>query len=347
MRFLLYIAQNYSYSMVRPLQAEILARGHTVAWFLEGNEVSPQYLRSDERQLHTIDEVQEYHPDVVLVPGNMVPDFIPGLKVAVFHGFNTGKRSDNEGHFRIRGCFDLYCTQGPNTTQKFKQLAQQHGYFNVIETGWPALDPLYQHAEPDTQARDERPTVLMCSTFTERLSCALPLYDVVRSLSQSNKWCWLIQFHPKMHADTVQKYKALENDNLQFVETDNVVPLLHSADLMVCDTSSILFMFLLLQKPVVTFNNNAPGPYLYNIHEPQQLEQAIEATLKRPAQLMNQIAEFTQQLHPYHDGRSAGRVLDAIDEVLSGQHPLRRKRPKQRFRNLRVRRKLNYWKSLI
>ena len=142
----------------------------------------------------------------------------------------------------------------------------------------------------------------------------------------------------------VKAYQALENDNLSFIETDDIIPLLHRADLMVCDNSSVLLMFLLLNKPVVTFRNTQPGPHLVNIEQPEQLEAAIACSLCRPPDLMQQIQQFNRELHPYTDGASSERVLDAIDEVLAGKHPVKHKKPLNLRRNLKVRRKLNYWK---
>ena len=45
----MYISQNYSYAILRPLQAEILAQGGEVKWFLEGDNVNPDFLKSDEK----------------------------------------------------------------------------------------------------------------------------------------------------------------------------------------------------------------------------------------------------------------------------------------------------------
>ena len=340
-RFLLYITQNYSFAILRPLQQAIRARGDEAAWFVEGDQVNTSYLKADEKRLHSIAEIKAYQPDAVLVPGNMVPGFIPGLKVAVFHGFNAGKRQDHIGHFAIRNCFDLYCTQGPSTTGPFEQLAAEHGFFRIVETGWPAVDPLYA---PVAEAENQpRPVVLMCSTFTQKLSCAPHLLETVRRLSRDGKWQWLIQFHPKMPADIVASYKALENDNLRFVETDNVIPLLQQADVMVCDTSSVLLMFLLLNKPVVTFRNSSPGPHLLNIESADLLEDSITQALAHPPALMSAIGDFITRLHPYHDGRSAERVLDAVDKTLAGELPVNKRRPLNLFRNLRARKRLNYW----
>ncbi|MCH8544055.1 MAG: CDP-glycerol glycerophosphotransferase family protein [Alcanivorax sp.] len=352
-RFLLYAEQNYAYAILRPLQTAIRARGGQVRWFLAGDEIDASWLRDDEKQLADIDAIRAWKPEAVLVPGNMVPGFIPGLKVAVFHGFNVAKatRSDDRGHFNIRGCFDLYCTQGPSTTRGFEERAVRHGYFRVAETGWPALDPLFS---PDTgphaastllPEKDERPTVLLCSTFTRSLSCAPHLLDTVRRLRDTGRWQWLVQFHPKMDPTVVEAYKALADDNLSYIETDNVLPLLRHADVMVCDTSSVMLMFMVQRKPVVTFRNQSQGDqgHFLNITEPAALKGAIQAALTEPADLMARIDHYVDHLHPYRDGKASERVLAAVDQSLEPNHHVRRK-PLNFLRNLKERRKLGYWR---
>jgi CDP-glycerol glycerophosphotransferase (TagB/SpsB family) len=342
-RYLFYISQNYSYAILRPLQTAIEARGDQVAWFLEGEEVSSHYLTIKEIQLRTITEIKAYQAKAVFVPGNFVPDFIPGIKVGVFHGFNAGKlnRRGLEDHFNIRGCFDLYCTQGPNTTLPFIELAKQHQHFSVKQTGWPALDPLFEGCQPNSKTK---PVILMCSTFSRALTCAPYLFETVKRLSQTGKWHWLIQFHPKMPKETIEKYKSLESDYLSFVETDNVIPLLQQADLMVCDTSSVLTMFLMLNKPVVTFNNIAPKDYMVNITDKEKLEESIEYGLSYPAELRKRVEAFILDTHPYTDGLSSMRVLAAVDELQSGQNLSSKSKPLNLLRRFKMRKKLNYWR---
>lgn len=341
-RYLFYISQNYSYAILRPLQKAILARGSQAAWFLEGKEVNPSYLKENEQQLLSVDQIKDYCPEVVFIPGNVIPNFIPGVKVGVFHGFNAGKlnRRGFEDHFNIRGCFDLYCTQGPNTTVKFLDLADKHQHFLVKQTGWPALDPLF---EPTNEKKDDKPTILMCSTFSRALTCAPHLFETVKKLSALGKWQWLIQFHPKMPSEVVAQYKSLESEYLSFVETDNVVPLLQQADVMVCDTSSVLMMFLMQNKPVVTFNNIDPKDYMVNITDKEKLEESIEYALSYPAELKTKVENFINDTHPDVDGKSSFRVLDAADEVLKGGRA-RKSKPLNTLRQFKMRKKLKYWK---
>lgn len=343
-KYLAYISQNYSFAILRPVQQLLQQRGDEVIWFFEGNDVNPDYLLDYEQRLISIEQVMAYQADVVLAPANSIPSFIPGLKVAVFHGFDAGKldsRGRND-HFKIRGCFDLYCTQGPGTTREFQKLQKKFKFFNVIQTGWPALDPLFD--EEKILEKESKPTILFCSTFSKKLSCAKALYATVRDISRTGKWRWLVQFHPKMDAEVVQMYRDLQNDYLTFVETDNIIPLLRQADVMLCDTSSVIDMFVVQNKPVVTFKNLLASDHLLDIDDSALLETALEDAIDRPQALMQKIHQHIEQLHPYRDDHSSQRVIQAIDDVLVGKYPLSCRRPSNFLRNLKFRKKFHYWK---
>lgn len=340
-KYLFYASQNYSFAILRPLQKVILARGDEVKWYLNGTDINKEYLTDSEHRLGTVDDVIAYRADATFVPGNVVPSFFPGLKVAVFHGFNVEKRSNMRGHFNIRGCFDLYCTQGPNTTETFIQLSKKLKHFSVKETGWPAIDPLYDKPQ---QLDTKLPTVLLCSTFSKHLSCAETIFEQVKVMSQEGKWRWIVQFHPKMDKGTVAKYKSIQSENLIFIETDNIIPLLQEADVMVCDTSSVMSMFLLLNKPVVTFKNSNPKPHLIDIDKVEDLNESIEKALTNPPALMEHIKHFIKQTHPYSDGLSSLRVLEAVDEILTGHNLPTKRKPLNLIRKFQARKNLNYWR---
>lgn len=323
------------------MQLAILERGGEVAWFLEG-QVSAEYLHSSEKGLSSLNEVFAYQADATIFPGNIAPTFLPGINVAVFHGFDAGKldKRGRNDHYKIRNCFDLYCTQGPESTGMFESLSPPPRSYFVRQTGWCALDPLFSGTENVTE---NLLTVLFCSTFSRRLSCASQLYETIKKLSRTGKWRWIVQFHPKMSRQTVELYKGLESEHLTLVETDDVNPLLRQADVMLCDTSSVITMFLLLNKPVVTFNNIAPGEHLLNISDENVLERALAQAFDKPAELMQSIKDFAQRNHPYTDGLSSQRTLDAIDHTISNQSQLKPKKL-DIFRQYKMRKKLRYWK---
>ncbi|MCL4791584.1 MAG: CDP-glycerol glycerophosphotransferase family protein, partial [Gammaproteobacteria bacterium] len=141
---------------------------------------------------------------------------------------------------------------------------------------------------------------------------------------------------------TVERYRALAGSNLQFHGTDKVIELLHRADLMVSDNSSILQEFLLLGKPVVSYRNRNPGAFLIDIQAPEQLREAIARALAPDAELQRAIAAYAPAVTPWRDGRSAGRIMDAVEDMLAGSW--QDKKPLNLLRNLKMRRQLNYYR---
>jgi len=342
--FLLFASQLYSYSILRPVQAALRQRGETVAWYIRN--MDNRFARPDEHVLTTIKQVKQFNPVAVITCNNWVPYFFPGIKVEVFHGFNAQKRQEHIGHFRMRGWFDLYCTQGPSTTETFQALAQRYGFFHVAETGWPKLDPLFTPgavADYRTEFQINKPIVLYTSTFSDTLSSAPLVYDTLKKLIETKQWFWFINLHPKMERSIVNKYQALESDNVRFFETDDVLPLLSAADVMLSDTSSIVFEFLTLQKPVVTFRHRQPGPYLLNISEFKEIEPALQQALTHPTTLMDAIHAYTQQLHPYRDGKSSQRVVDTIDYFLQNVQGKLKRKPLNLGRKLMMRKRMGYF----
>lgn len=85
---------------------------------------------------YSMQEVYDFSPEAIFVPGNIVPYYLPGVKIQVFHGYAAEKKD----HWVIRRYFDTYFTQGPFFTKKFKELAAEYKDFEVVETGWPKQD---------------------------------------------------------------------------------------------------------------------------------------------------------------------------------------------------------------
>ncbi|MCW9013584.1 MAG: CDP-glycerol glycerophosphotransferase family protein [Gammaproteobacteria bacterium] len=345
--YLLFANQLYSYPILRPLQKAIKSRGDDAAWFI--HDIPDLLTEDDCRALNSIKAVQQYNPAAVFVPTNWVPDFFPGVKVEVFHGFNVGKRANtNQDHFRIRGHFDLYCTQGPDTTEPFQQLAEKHGYFKIAETGWSKLDPMFNYPTPDklrSQIGTDKPIILFASTFSPKLTSAPALADTIRKLSATGRWHWIVTLHPKMDPAIVDIYRNMAGEHLSFFESDQeIIPLLHAADAMLCDTSSIFLEYLLLNKPVVTFNTAVPGPHVINIHNTDEVAASLQTALERPADLMQAIEQYGDHIHPCRDGKSSERILQATDDFIARDYASLKSKPLNLGRKLQMRKKLGYYK---
>ncbi len=334
-KYLFFIEQPYCLSILRPLQAEITRQGHEVSWFIAGTAVLPSDLEKDEVLLTTVDSVIKYKPIAVFVPGNIVPHFFPGIKVQVFHGLEWKKK----GHFIIRGFFDLYCTHGTITTDKFNALSAQHNHhFQVMQTGWPKLDA-YLPAKP--RDINHQPSILYAPTFSPKLTSVYDLFSPLVMLSQAGAFNITVKFHPLMDKIWVEKFSQAQNTHLTISNNQDLLAAIRQADIVLSDTSSAVTEALLLGKKVVTYKNSQPQSCLIDFNDPALLESKIQESLTPNTTLENDIAAYLDDVHPYNDGQSSLRVLNAVDQTIKNGT---RKKPLNLLRKYKIRKKLRYFK---
>lgn len=343
-KFLIYISYSYAIPIGNPLEKEILKRGYSVKWFADVDE-GKTALYEKKNVINTIADLIAFSPHVVLTATDSVPDFINALKVQIFHGFNAEKRptkNNSFAHFRLRGFFDLYCTQGPNTTHAFNQLAKKHQYFEVIETGWSKVDPLFPLAQKN---KDKRSTVMIASTFTERLSLAYNnnVFNEIKKLSKSGKYNFLMVLHPKLPQEIKQKWQQLNSDNFTYYDTTDLIPLFKKSDIMFADTTSAIQEFLLQKKPVVTFNHTFKHNYLIDVNNAEEIENAFTKALSNPKELLNNIESYVAKLHPYFDGKSSQRIIDATINCLQKNRSHLKSKPLNLIRKYKMRKRLKHF----
>ena len=347
--YLLLVSDTYAFPILRPLQKAIREKGGTAAWFVD-NPACRKFLAADELELRTVKEVKKYAPKAVFIPGNHSYHFFPGVHVQVFHGFAINKRNDPDDDFRhvIRGWFDLYAVNEVIALDRFQRLSEEYGSFKAVPTGWSKLDSFNTDPRNTAISEGRRPVILYSSTFSRGITSTPYLYDEIERLVQTRDWDWIITFHPLMAQETMERYKALATryDNVTFYDGDDNVSVLEAADVMLCDSSSIIMEFQYLDKPVVTFRNTQPDDSLMDISDVDLLESSIEAALSRPADLMERIRARMDSLHPWRDGESSVRVLEAVDAFVEGKLGPNRPKKISLVRKIKARKKLGYWGGL-
>ncbi|MCB7480846.1 CDP-glycerol glycerophosphotransferase family protein [Christiangramia sediminis] len=339
MKFILFCQNPYAFGILEPIMQVLKEKNYDYLWFLPPN-LSEKFPFQEEPHTFDIDELIAFKSDAILCPGNEVPYYLRGLKVQIFHGLAGEKK----GHFRIRHYFDLYLTQGPYFTEKFKQLKRKYKNFEVIETGWPKLDIYGKDSEKYKSEKEEllenfnaSAIVLYAPTFSPSLTSAPFLLKEIERLAENKNYLVLIKFHDLMAPETISQYKELAGkiDNLIVEEEPNIVKFLLMADIMISDTSSVVYEFLLLNKPVITYRNNSKTILWDNATEYRELPEKVISNLEKD-EYREQRLKVIENYHPYNDGNSALRMVEAIENYISA-HGV----PEKRKLSFLRRRKIN------
>lgn len=329
MKVVLFCIKPYSFSILRPLQYEAEKSGDEVLWYVESDIMNIFPFMDDSSVSSSIQVISDFKADAIFAPGNEVPHFLRGVKVQIFHGLAGEKK----GHFRIRNYFDLYLTSGAYFTNRFKELAKKYGDFEVIETGWSKLDALFKQKNDFKEEKytllkkyQAKKILLFAPTFSPSLTCAEHIYDEIISLSQNPDYLVLVKFHDKMDKNVKAKYQkaAKSLGNLIIIDDPDIIKYLILSDIMISDTSSVVYEFLLLDKPVITFKSSSVNIKWADIEDPKMLEQSIKGILKSDTNQKDR-QWIINNYHPLSDGYSAKRMINAVKNWLNN-NPVPEKR---------------------
>ncbi|RZT95568.1 CDP-glycerol glycerophosphotransferase (TagB/SpsB family) [Ancylomarina subtilis] len=328
MKVVLFCKKPYSFGILRPLQMEAEQAGDEVIWYIDSDITSIFPYKADSTITSSIQAIVDFKADAIFAPGNNVPHFLRGVKVQVFHGLAGGEKGlfkkRKKGHFRIRNYYDLYLTSGAFFTKRFNQLAKKHGDFEVIETGWCKLDALFiqkndfkEEKQALLEKHQAQKILLFAPTFSPSLTSAEAIFNEIITLSKNPNHLVLIKFHDKMNKEVKAKYKqaAQTLKNLVIVDDPNIIKYLIISDLMISDTSSVVYEFLLLDKPVVTFKTSSGNIKWTNVDKPELLISSVESVLKSDINQKNR-QWIIDNYHPLSDGKSAKRMIEAVKNWL-------------------------------
>ncbi len=321
MRIVLFCENKYAIDILRPIQEEANQEdGHDVLWYVHQKRIPDFPLKEEVTWTHSIQEIYDFQPEAVFVPGNIVPYYLSGVKIQVFHGYAAEKKD----HWVIRRYFDTYFTQGPFFTKGFERLARKYGDFEVLETGWPRQDWIFHNLHSFDAERERllkesgrSKIVLYAPTFSPSLTSLPYMQQALVDLVREKDVLLLLKFHPLTKAELKEEYRLLaeKTEGMLWIDDYTVTKYMLMADAMISDTSSTIYEFLLLDKPVITLRAAAKELYWRDMQQPEELCQAYEEVVNDD--LWREKRQWViQNYDPYLDGKVAHRMLEGARDYI-------------------------------
>jgi len=322
MNVLLFCENKYALDILYPIYKEACKTGNKVIWYIHSTKISDFDWKDEVKWTSSMQDCYDYNPSVIYVPGNIVPYYLPGVKIQVFHGYAAEKKD----HWIIRRYFDLYLTQGPYFTEHFNRLALKYGDFEVKETGWTKQDWIKSHIHDFDEERNFllkenncNEIILYAPTFSPKLTSLPTIKSALKDMINKRKRTLLIiKLHPLTKVEWVKEYQdfALNNNRIKFIDDNNVTKYQLISDIMISDTSSTVYEFLLLNKPVITLKTIAKDIYWTNITNPQLLSEAIEKALV-DKDAIEKRKWIVKNYDPHLDGECCKRMLNEAKKYIA------------------------------
>lgn len=337
MRIVLFCENKYAIDILYPIYQEAARKGdNELLWYVHPPKIPQFPLVGEVEYTGSMQAVYDFSPEVIFVPGNIVPYYLPGVKVQVFHGYAAEKKD----HWVIRRYFDTYFTQGPFFTQGFTKLSEKYNDFEVVETGWPKQDWIKTHLHDFDDEKEallkkyqRKQVVLYAPTFSPSLTSLPYIKQALVNLVKHKNIVLLLKFHPLTKQEWVDEYRQLaeQEDYILWIDDFNVTQYQLMADVMISDTSSTVYEFLLLNKPVITYRTIAKNIYWTDVTELSQLPDAFEQAQYDEVSIKKR-QWVVENYDPHLDGNVCRRILVAAADYIQ-----RKGVPQQRD--------LNFWRK--
>jgi CDP-glycerol glycerophosphotransferase (TagB/SpsB family) len=205
----------------------------------------------------SVDRIKQEDFDVVFA-GNtkIIRPRAADVAIQIFHGISFRNKA-----VRSAQSADFFMLVGPYMQRRFVEAGiLSSSDARAVPVGFPKTDPL-RDGSLDRAALlrehgldGERPVVLYAPTGQRGNSMERFGPDVVRALEADGRFDVIVKLHdhPKdTRVDWRAELRALGTERVRVTDAVEVVPLLHLADLLVTDASSVSSEFSLTGKPVV------------------------------------------------------------------------------------------------
>jgi CDP-glycerol glycerophosphotransferase (TagB/SpsB family) len=176
--------------------------------------------------------------------------------VQIFHGVSFKNLAVREKALR----YDYLCLPGRYHAEQYvKQGLIRANSATGLITGFPKVDALGQpFSDRSGLLRGlgldpDRPTLLLAPTGDKYNALELMGREVIQAIAAQGAWNLLVKphDHPKNDIDWFSELADLEGEGVRLVRDKNVVPYLHSADVLLTDASSVALEYTLLDRPIL------------------------------------------------------------------------------------------------
>lgn len=240
---------------------------------------------------------------------------------------------------------EMMCVPGP----WHKRRLEENVFIPIEVTGFIKSDLLFGPASSNREnfctehnINPDNKILLYAPTYNKELSSIPSIKEnIVKLVNKDTNL--IIKLHHMTPPEWKVMYKDIagNNDNILYLTDNEYSSMMHAADVMISDVSSIFVEFMLLDKPVVLFNNPElinfpdynPNNIEYRIRDAvqeadtfPQLQQEIEKALDNPQMLNAQRRHYIEELDFGQDGQSAGRAGEAIYSRLDQKNYISRQK---------------------
>ncbi len=347
-RILFYVARDMQLSFLEPVH-DILANEKGIETVFSAPEYQPSLEIGpgwglNEEQIKRLEQKSTFVPDASKINADLaiVADNSHYRLHRIDHVVNIGHGLISKGFYytddpvtRKENLSRLICVPGP---WHKKRLSRQVS--SPIEvTGFIKSDLL---CGPEPRSRADfcheksippgNRLILFAPTFNPELNCLSRIGRQIPHIA-GDRTTLLVKLHNMTDYIWQEYYRdmAASNKNILLLDDADYAGMMHAADVIISDVSSIYIEFIMLDKPAIVVPN--PENEKYFKYDPRDIEyrareaahvmdngqdllRTIDHALKNPGEKCPLRRKYREELDFGRDGKSALRTAQAIKDVL-------------------------------
>ena len=350
-RVLFYVERNLHLAFLEPIHDYLAVHSHYQLCFC-----SPPYRRAEKgvpgfgletaviRRLRQksayVGMPEEFAPQVTVVADAC---FYPvkncGKVIDVGHGLiSKGFFYKDAPIVRRENLADVICVPG----RWHKSILEKNVYVPIRISGFLKTDAIYHFGELQKQAfldryriNKDHKILLYAPTFNEELSSLPCIREKIVALLDDDR-VLLVKLHGMTAQEYIHMYERLaaDHDNLILIDDRDFAGAMVCAQVMISDVSSACAEFMLMNKPIVLFNNPLLTTYarydptdiehrirdaLIEVHTVAELTLAVKLSLADPNEYASKRQQYAAVLNGPIDGHAAKRVAETVIDLLDGK----------------------------